>query len=152
METVKFTLTNGCTCTQADEDGNEVLDANGYPVSADYCYGCFDEAREAFDEVIVLPWLNNIGNSAEAIVSYNGMSWRRTAGETYFQFDPADRGTTGEGLVNLLSLNGDWTQYWTLTLDDERGASLSCLRTSHDEPTGASFEFEALCAKCGVVH
>lgn len=124
-------ITNSCTCTKADEDGNEVLDESGEPMPSDYCYGyCWEMAVEDYTESFLKPWLEVKGIMQDSPVRVHGsaMTWLRRSGY-------AD--TSARGILDALSINGDYR----LSITYENG-DLLFTRYSHDEPTGASFTIE----------
>ena len=124
------TISTSCFCTKADEDGNEMLDTNGEPVPAEYCDGfCWESAVEDYNESFLKPWLEVKGIMADSPVRIHGsgMSWRGVSGH---------HDTSARGILEALSINGDYTLY--ITYED---GELKFVRSSHDE-FGASFSIE----------
>ena len=109
-------ITNSCTCTE--EDGTDSLE----------CWGCWTDNLAWLQEFILDPWIqaHNLSEYSEVIIESKAMNWDRRAGFTTCFPDK---------IVERLGLNGDYT----LTFRLENDNSLTCLRTSHDEPTGSSF-------------
>lgn len=127
------TITNSCTCTKADEDGNEMLDEHGEPIASDYCHGdCWEYAVEDYTENLLKPWLEAKGIMSDSPVRIHGkgMTWLSRSGH----YD-----TSARNILDGLSINGDYIL--RITYED---GELSIVRSSHDEPTGASFTIEPL--------
>lgn len=122
VEEVKVTLESNCTCEYYDEDDNLVP-------SYDDCFGCWEDSKEYFNEVIMYPWMaaNDYHDKTPIKIVSPNLGWMRRAGykDTYV-----------DDIVNSLTINGDFTLNFTLT-----GDKLECVRSSHDE-MGAYFEFE----------
>lgn len=112
----KVVISNNCTCE--NEDGSY----------SEECFGCYEDAVAELDQ-LMKNWVEAQGNELTNTVRIEGsaMGWTRAEGYAVVEFDE---------VFNALKLNGDWT----LTLKLE-GATLTAVRTSHDEPTGASFTF-----------
>ena len=91
------------------------------------CYGeCWQSMKDdfamAFEE-----WCE-MNETEEFYVSGSRVGWRNLSGHT-------GRMTTFDELMEQLTINGDFTLRWKL-VDGE----LLILRSSHDEPMGASFD------------
>lgn len=117
MDKQVVVLTTDCTCT--DEDGGYTPD----------CYGCYDDEKGNL-HYLLKDWAeaNNFDADKHAVrVDGKAMLWLRRDGYAIVEFD---------SLLDALTLRGDYTLTFTL-----EGASLKCVRTSHDEPTGAFFQF-----------
>lgn len=112
-------LDNSCTCTE--EDGSY----------ADYCFGCWDDSKELYAEMLE-DWKKAVSFSDEQVVRIDGraMTWLRRDG---YAIVDADR------VLDALTINSDFRLVFTLD-----GAELTCIRYSHDEPTGASFSLSAM--------
>lgn len=110
-------ITTDCTCE--DEDGNTATD----------CYGCYDEAVAYLSDYLIPEWVKQNGDNATdlVLVTGHGMGWQRLYGWT--------NARVGE-LLEAVTLNGDYRIRFEL-LD----GILIAHRYSHDEPTGAKFEF-----------
>jgi hypothetical protein len=130
METKeKVELSSHCTCTEYDEaTGDSKLDAEGYPIPASDCIGCWDDAVELYEELILKPWLElkKLDLDDEVAVYFKGVSWQSVAGKAKV---PAKK------LLDSFTFNGDFTLYF-----ERSGSKLTMVRTSHDEH-GASFKF-----------
>lgn len=125
----KVELSSDCTCTEYDEEtGDTKLDADGDPVPAESCSGCWDDSVELFEELILEPWLKKKNLAAEDTVAvyFKGMTWQSVSGQAKI---PANK------IIDALQINGDFTLRFTL-----KGSKLTCIRSSHDE-YGASFKF-----------
>jgi hypothetical protein len=124
----KLEITSDCTCTKIDDDGEEVVDEQGYPVPADYCDGCWEFAIDNLDNLLG-DWMteNNLDPAFTDIDLYiggDGIGWQRRSGFTVAQ-------SNAKSIIDRLTFNGEWTLRFTLD-----GKSLTVSRSSHDEPTG----------------
>jgi hypothetical protein len=121
-----ITLTTSCTCETYDEDTDTYS-------PAEYCSGCWDEVKQVWDADILQPWLNahNISNDSPIRLEGVGMGWQRRSGY-------AD--TTPSQMLDTLAFGNDYALRFHL--DDDH--ALTIVRTSHDEPTGASFVIQIL--------
>lgn len=113
------TLSTECSCFDIDEN----------PTTE--CFGCYQDVLDNFKSEILNPWLERQGLEDDSIVNVTiqGMGWARRSGEFVI--------TAGE-IINALTLNGDYRLDFKLEVESDK---LSCVRYSHDEPTGASFKF-----------
>lgn len=111
-------------CNCFDEDGTYALE----------CLGCNEDSRYELEEFLLKKWMELQGDAVSDLVYIEGsnMGWTRLSGWTNARL---------EDLVEALSINGDYTLYFAL----ENG-ELTCRRTSHDEPTGASFKISSFVA------
>lgn len=115
---IEVKLSTECCCEDYDET-NDV----SYP--SDFCYGCYDDDKNEVD-VLLLDWAQRNHHEGEFVkVAGSEMLWTRIS---------LTRVIPLENLVDYLALNGDYNLYFKLD-----GKELTVLRTSHDEPTGASF-------------
>jgi hypothetical protein len=122
VEKIEASLDSDCTCVEFDEDENES--------QASECWGCWDDNLSWVTESVIYPWMeanNYHDNTPIKIVSPN-LGWMRQA---------AFKDTYAKDVINDLTINGEFTLYFTL-----EGATLTCVRSSHDE-MGAKFTFEA---------
>jgi len=122
-------ISTDCTCEPYYESEDDFVPSN-------VCEGeCYESAVEDFEVCILEEWriLHAIDSHALLRVVGSAMGWTRARGFTYAV-------ANAESIVRSLSLrNADYTLY--LSFDGEK---LTARRTSHDEPTGASFTFEVL--------
>lgn len=123
IEKLTALLSTQCQCL--DDDDN----------IADYCDGCGDWMQEGTLELFSY-WLERIDNPQRVRCNGSAMGWRRLDG--YAIADANASQPMARQLLELLTLNGDFTINYTL-----EGKTLSAIRYSHDEPTGARFEFIA---------
>ena len=117
MDKQVVVLTTDCTCT--DENGDWIAD----------CFGCYDDEKENL-RYLLKDWAKaNDFDADKHVVRIDGraMTWLRRDGYAVVEFD---------SMLDALTLRGDYTLKFTL-----EGKTLRCVRYSHDEPTGASFEF-----------
>jgi hypothetical protein len=123
MNTLKLqsqtaTYTTNCECVDYDEQTATESPAQW---CQDYCH---EDARALCWELLS-DWLR-INNNPQAVkIAGKNITWERLSG--YALVMPQD-------ILNALIINGEFTI--TLTLD---GDKLTARRSSHDEPTGASF-------------
>jgi hypothetical protein len=111
-------VSTSCTC----EDYDDINDIS-YP--AEFCFGCY-ESDKFQAEALLFEWARVNHHEGEFIqVEATEMFWTRIS---------LTRVIPMEKLFDFLTLNGDYTLYFKL-----EGNSLTVRRTSHDEPTGASF-------------
>lgn len=131
METTKLTALLSTECQCEDEEGN----------IADSCADCGEWMEEGTRELFT-EWLIANGDPNRVTVKGKAMGWQRLEGEaiieskayTYYkQYESMET-----QLLKVLTLRGDFTIRYTL----ENG-KLTAIRYSHDEPTGATFEFIA---------
>lgn len=122
-------ITSNCVCTKYDDNGDEMLDANGEVVMNEYCYGdCYTDQNVDFTESLLPMWLEAKGIMKDSPVRIlgSGMTWRGVSGH---------HDTTAQNIIKALEIDGDFTL--RITYDDET-RELSVVRSSHDE-LGASF-------------
>ena len=122
-----FTLTSECVCTVTDQEtGEVVLDEYGDEKRSDYCFGCYEEELDVFNEFVLDEWLkrNEADRDTRIIVCSEAMNWDRVAGYA---------SVSAKDLVNTLALNSLWSLEFTL---EEK--TLTAVRRSHDE-LGAMF-------------
>jgi hypothetical protein len=125
-----YELSTECTCT--DEDGNETSECWGY------CYGdALDEVKFALDQIIEA---HDIG---AFIVTGSSLGWQRQNARGVVEADSMK-------VIEGMQLNSQYRLEFAL---DESSDGFSVVRYSHDEPTGASFTFEAanVCDSCHEV-
>jgi len=98
-------------------------DDSGY----EWCGGCYeDDKREVL--ILIERWVNNYAPESwegNVAIDAKGMGWQRVSGRAIV--DMTD-------ILPALRINGDYRL--VVTLD---GGELSAVRSSHDEPCGASF-------------
>ena len=116
MNTVqKVVIESDCTC--AGEDGPDYGE----------CFGCYDDSVEYLKEIIST-WRERAGIDADLVrIEGRGMTWQSMSGHAITNLDT---------LYKALTINGDFRLEFTL-----EGETLTAMRYSHDEPTGASFTF-----------
>jgi hypothetical protein len=122
-----FTLTNDCVCVETDQDTGEiVLDEYGDEKRSDYCFGCYEEELDVFNDFILDEWLarNEADRDTRIIVSSEAMNWNKVAGYA---------SVSAKDLVDTLSINTLWSLEFTLD-----NKELTAVRRSHDE-LGAPF-------------
>jgi hypothetical protein len=109
-------ISTECHCYDEDEDS-----AYGW------CGGCYeDDKREVL--ILIERWVNNYAPESwqgNVAIDAKGMGWQRVSGRAIV--DMTD-------ILPALRVNGDYRL--EVTLD---GGELSAVRSSHDEPCGASF-------------
>ena len=100
--------------------------------SQDYCNGdvCYTPVKEDFEEAIFTEFLRRNNSPSYLKIQGKAMGWQRRSGYKIIEakFDE---------LFDSLTFSGDWTLKITLA-----GDSLTIVRSSHDEPTGATFTIE----------
>ena len=120
-------LTNSCKCINWDDQGYTL---------ADYCRGyCWDDMQD--EAIYLLNEWQRLNNNPEAVlICGTAMTWDRLSG-----YEIAS-GTAGDDLsleiIKKLKINGEYI----LRLNLEAN-TLKITRSSHDEPTGATFTLEA---------
>lgn len=119
-ETLTALLSTACQC---EEDGVE------------FCNGCADWMKEGVLEVF-REWLERNGDPQRVRCNGSAMTWQRLDG--YAIAEATGKQSLEERLLDLLTLNGDFIIRYAL-----RDNKLTAIRYSHDEPTGARFEFIA---------
>ena len=134
----KVTLTSHCKCydcTNPDcyelnisDDYEPECDSCQSPTTpANYCDGfCYESDRE-FAKGLFDTWLSNNGKPNSIKVSGKNVGWRNLSGYDIVEAD-------FNKLFEYLILNGEWTL--DITAND---TEFSIRRSSHDEPTGASY-------------
>jgi hypothetical protein len=116
LEKQQVVVESDCTCLNEDE------------TPSDSCYGCYDDAVDNL-KYLITEWADAQGKEfSEVRIDGTGMGWQRESG---YAIAPLYR------IAEALSLRGDFTITFTL-LNKE----LTATRSSHDEPTGASFTFK----------
>jgi hypothetical protein len=125
----KATLTTDCTCLAIDEDGEGILNENGEAVLSDNCREgeCWDYQVEDVNEAFLPMWTEKVGIDKTDLVDVSSESTRWT-------HEPFRAITQVENILAVLYFGNQYTLDFTLD-----GTSLSVVRYSHDEPTGASF-------------
>ena len=118
----KVVISNDCIC-------EEVFDlTEDQDPSTMGCWGCFDDAEEELNGMILRWYQANAPECTETVrIEGKGMTWQSLEGYATVPLN---------GVADALRLNADWTL--TFTLD---GKTLTAVRSSHDEPCGASFTF-----------
>ena len=108
-------VTNTCTCEE--EDGTE----------AEWCFGCYEDALSMLSDTLK-NWVKANGKPSTTIrIDGSLMGWQRLDGYAIKDL---------EDLPHALEINGDYRIEYRLD-----GKDLTAIRYSHDEPTGASFQF-----------
>ena len=110
------------TCSECDLVG----------VCADYCMGtCYEYKHENWESDLLPEWLAKVGNPDYLKIEGKAMGWQRREGWAVI---PAD----WKSLYGALAINGEYTL--RMKID---GSAFTVVRSSHDEPTGATFTIEA---------
>lgn len=108
-------IQSDCTCTNEDE------------TPSDSCYGCYDDAVDNL-KYLITEWADAQGKDFSNVrIDGIAMGWQRENG---YAIAPLYR------VAEALTIRGDFRITFTL----ENG-ELTATRSSHDEPTGASFTF-----------
>jgi hypothetical protein len=125
----KATITTDCTCQAVDDNGDYIENENGEPVLADRCRGgdCWDYQVEDINEAFLPMWTEKVGIDKTDLVDVSSKSTRWT-------HEPFRAITQLENILAVLYFGNDYTLEFELD-----GSSLTVVRYSHDEPTGASF-------------
>jgi len=127
---LEITLSDSCTCTKTDDDGNEMLDEQGNTIPAEWCSDyCWEDPIESLDYAIA-QWmeayeLDPTDDTIPLYIGGDGIGWQSRSGFTIANSNAKD-------VVDRLSINGDFTLYFKY----DGGRNLSVRRSSHDEPTG----------------
>jgi hypothetical protein len=145
LEDIKGQFTNSCQCYDCTNEDCMTLNVSAdYEPECDscgaktkpanYCDGvCFEDEVQYWDDEVFPQYLNKVGNPKWLKVSGHNVGWRRRAGYDIVRGD-------FQALFTYLQIErGDWRLDFTLS-----GKNLKVMRYSHDEPTGASYEVEAL--------
>lgn len=121
---VVATVSSDCTCE--DETTQEPTCFDG---------DCYNDDKSFVTDELVPLWLERNGKAdAESIyVNASNIGWNHRTGEG--RIDLSD-------LFLFLELNGDFSLRFTLN-----GKNLNVVRTSHDEPGGASYDLKPLLKK-----
>jgi hypothetical protein len=122
IQIIETELSSNCVCEDYDEDTDTTT-------ASTECWGCWSDGVADFKDNLLQPWLDANGWDLDTAIRINGtaMGWQRRSGY---------KDTTASELLDGLTLNGDFTLRFKFD-----GKDLACVRSSHDEPTGASFEF-----------
>jgi hypothetical protein len=107
-------LSNSCEC----EDGD--------------CYGdaCYIPIKEDLEDNVFPEFLKRNNSPSYLKIQGRAMGWQRRSGYKIIE-------ANFNALFDSLTFSGDWTLKITLA-----GDSLTIVRSSHDEPTGATFTIE----------
>ena len=118
-------LRSDCICERPNID-----ETDWEPASE--CFGCFKEAYEDA-QFLLTDWrdANNLDADGDVDVHAMLVGWQR---ETIIGRIAANE------ILEMLLLNGDYR----IQLKTDTDNNLVAIRTSHDEPTGARFEFRAV--------
>lgn len=104
------------------------------------CFDCqpFDWAQESFEE-----WVEATGARYIRIDGF-AMGWMRRSGY-------AITDANWKKFIDTMTFNGDWTIRLKFKGEGLVSYAFTATRSSHDEPTGASFEIYPLsaCEECG---
>lgn len=125
----KATITTDCTCQAIDENGDYIENENGDPVLAETCDDgeCWNFSVHDFTEAFLPMWTEKVGLDTTDLINVVSEATRWT-------HEPFKAITRVENILDILSFGNDYTLNFTLD-----GSSLTVVRYSHDEPTGASF-------------
>jgi hypothetical protein len=123
------TITTNCTCQAVDDNGDWLLDESGEPVPADNCRDgdCWNDQEYDIKEAFLPMWTEKVGLGMTDLVSVSSEATRWT-------HEPFRAITQVENVLAVLYFGNQYTLDFTLN-----GTSLTVVRYSHDEPTGASF-------------
>jgi hypothetical protein len=106
------------TCECETEEGNWAED----------CYGCYEDNLAYLKDELLGNWLDTNGGGKDHVrIDGKEMGWTRESGFLVVEF---------ESLVDALKINGEYTLRFML-----ENNKLTAMRTSHDEPMGAFFNF-----------
>jgi hypothetical protein len=135
----KAEITNACICEMYDED----TDTSS---PAEYCYGdCYSEQEQFALYEVILPWAESVATEKGWLaedeelevdccafgVSGRAMGWQRLEGRYT---------ASGREIIRCLELDRAEFRLVFIREDD----TLSVIRYSHDEPTGALFAIDLL--------
>lgn len=134
-----FSTTCGCydclPCghlVTSDGEAPRCDDCGGETVPADYCYdACYDYKHENWASDIYPEWLTRVGNPTHLLIKGKAMGWQRLDGMASVEV------SSWNALFQVFTLNGEWTLRFSI-----KGDTFTVVRSSHDEPTGASFTIE----------
>lgn len=121
LKSESATYTTNCECWDYDEE-------TGTQTPAEYCREYCHEDNKDWCLELIDDWLLKNNNPQSVIVYGNGLTWQRLSGYKI---------VLAHDILNALMINGEFTI--SLTLE---GKELTARRSSHDEPTGASFVIE----------
>jgi len=126
-EVVRFDLTNVCVCEDVDDNGNVVVDGNGYALPPMACFGCYDDEIGNLKYEIIKPYLLANGIEEDTLLRIDGekMGWQSQSGYAYAKANT-------ESIVEKLSVNTEWILRFAL-----EDGKLTVKRSSHDEPMGS---------------
>ena len=142
------TITTQCQCKECPNCSDEQGYWSGEELTCyicgaefeptEYCFEDPDADKDYVKEFLFDAWRQARANACEPealpfYISANGMGWTR-------QNATSDKLETWEDALKCLTLNGDYRLEFTYK---EAEKSLTVFRYSHDEPTGAFFEFYA---------
>ena len=116
-EPCTITLSNECVCETESSAG-----CDGW--------ACYEPIKDDFEENIFPEFLARNNNPPSLQITGKAMGWQRLTGTAFI---PADF----DRLFSALTINGEWMLRIKLA-----GNTLTVIRSSHDEPTGATFTIE----------
>ena len=120
LESETATYTTNCECIDYDEE-------TGTETPAEYCRDyCHEDNKEHCLELLT-EWLRRNNNPQAVTITGKNLTWQHLTGYKI---------VLAQDILNALMINGEFTI--SLTLE---GKELTAGRSSHDEPTGASFVF-----------
>lgn len=127
-ETYRATIkiSSQCDCTVIDEITGEDRDS-------DECFGCHKDNVDLLISEVLEPWMkaNNLTESSTVKFSVMNLTWANRSGSGLVEVSDLLKGDYAT------IMRGDYTVYWTLV-----GDKLTAVRYSHDEPTGATYNFQ----------
>lgn len=135
------TFTTTCGCYDCLKCGSLLTSDEGVPtcdecglegVPTDYCSEfCFDYKHDNWAGDYYPEWLSRVGNPTHLLIKGKGMGWERLDGMASVEV------STWNALFQVFTINGEWTLRFKIA-----GDTFTVVRSSHDEPTGASFTIE----------
>jgi hypothetical protein len=118
LESETATYTTNCECIDYDEE-------TGTETPAQYCREYCHEDNKEWCLELIQDWLEKNNNPQAILITGKNLTWQHLSG---FKI------VSPEDILNALIIDGEFTI--SLTLE---GKELTARRSSHDEPTGASF-------------
>jgi hypothetical protein len=119
-ESQTATYTTNCECVDYDEE-------TGTESPAEWCLDYCHEDNKIYCLELISEWLRMNNNPQAVTITGKNLTWQHLTGYKI---------VLAQDILNALMINGEFTI--SLTLE---GKELTAGRSSHDEPTGASFVF-----------
>ena len=118
LESRTATYTTDCWCVDYDDE-------TATETPAEYCRDYCHEDNKIYCLELISDWLRINNNPQAVLITGKNLTWQHLSGYTI---------VLAHDILNALMINGEFTI--SLTLEDKE---LTARRSSHDEPTGASF-------------